>query len=71
MVFLCFYMFYITCSFYIIHTLYRHVRGVYVHLLHVYVTVKTNSSDIIAVENILALRLFCDLTMAWTAGRNM
>ena len=38
-------------------------------LLHVYVTVK-NSSVIVAVENILVLRLCCDLMMAWTMRRN-
>jgi hypothetical protein len=42
-----------------------------VQLLHVYVIVKKDSSDIIAVENILALRLCCDLMMAGTVGRNM
>ena len=39
-------------------------------LLHVYVIVKKNYCDI-AVGNILALRLYCDLKMAWTVGRNM
>jgi hypothetical protein len=44
---------------------------VFIQLLHVYVTVKKNFSDIIAVENILALSLCCDLMMAWTLGRNV
>jgi hypothetical protein len=33
--------------------------------------VKKNSSDIIAVVNISALRMCCDLMMVWTMGRNM
>jgi hypothetical protein len=37
---------------------------------HVCIIIRKNYSDIIAVENILAFRLCCDL-MAWTLGRNM
>jgi hypothetical protein len=60
------------CNFYITYMHFIDTCIVYMcmQLLHVYVTVKKNSSDIVAVENILVLRLCCDLMMAWTMRRN-
>jgi hypothetical protein len=65
-------VFCITCNFYITYIHFRQVHGLYVYtVITVCVIVKENSSDIIEVQNILALKLRCDLMMAWTVGRNM